>query len=285
MVILGAHVSIAGSISRSVARAKDIGCETFQIFTKNQRQWIAPPLDEDDVSEFRTLLSRSGMGPVIAHDSYLINLGAPKDEVFERSVEAFTDELERCSKLGIGFLVTHPGSHVGSGDDNGISRIAEGLEMAWSRFECSPSAEERPMVLLETTAGQGTNIGHTFDQLAMIMERTGIKEHIGICFDTCHAYASGYDITTRETYRETMSSLEKAIGMDRLKAVHINDSKKELGSRVDRHSNIGEGMIGLEGFRQLLNDIRLEDVPMILETPGGDEAYMKNLELLRSLLG
>ncbi|MGA1849037.1 MAG: deoxyribonuclease IV [Thermoplasmatota archaeon] len=284
MAILGAHVSIAGGISRSVARAKDIGCETFQIFTKNQRQWNAPPLDENDVSEFRKLLSGSGMGPVIAHDSYLINLGAPNDEVFGRSVEAFSDELERCSKLGIGYLVTHPGSHVGSGEDTGISRIAEGLDMAWSRFERDSSAEWSPMVLLETTAGQGTNIGHTFEQLAMIMERTGIEEHIGICFDTCHAYASGYDITTMESYRETMSSLERTIGMDRLKAVHINDSKKGLGSRVDRHSNIGEGMIGLEGFRHLLNDIRMKDVPMILETPGGDEAYMRNLELLRSLL-
>jgi deoxyribonuclease-4 len=284
MAILGAHVSIAGGISRSVARAEDIGCDTFQIFTKNQRQWKAPPLDKCDVSEFRDRLSRSGLGPVVAHDSYLINLGAPKDEVFQRSVNAFTDELERCAALGIGFLVTHPGSHVGSGVEEGISRIVDGLDLAWSRFEENASVDQKPMILLETTAGQGTNLGHTFEQLGEIMERAGSNENIGICFDTCHAYASGYDITTSESYEGTMAYLDGAIGMDRLKAVHINDSKKGLGSRVDRHSNIGEGMITLEGFRPLLKDNRLKDVPMILETPGGEEAYIRNLGLLRSLL-
>jgi len=284
MAILGAHVSIAGGISKSVARAVEIGCDTFQIFTRNQRQWKTPPLDEGDVSDFREQLSRSGLGPVLAHDPYLINLGAPKDGVFERSVEAFTDELIRCSELGIGLLVAHPGSHVGSGEASGISRIAEGLDLAWSGFEGNAALKETPMVLLETTAGQGSNLGHTFDQLAGIMERASIKNHLGVCFDTCHAFAAGHDISTPGAYEKTMQDIEDIIGIEKLMAVHLNDSRKGLGSRVDRHSGIGEGMIGLDGFRSIMNDGRLKEVPMILETPGGDEAYVKELELLRSLL-
>jgi deoxyribonuclease-4 len=275
--ILGAHVSIAGGISNSVARAYDIGCETFQIFTRNQRQWKAPPLDMEEVEMFRSELNRSGLGPVIAHSSYLINLGAPEDDLFSRSVEAFKDELERCSILGIPYLVVHPGSHKGSGVEAGLKRVAKSLDLAMEIQHMGT------MVLLETTAGQGTNLGHTFEHLSEIISHSDHPDHLGICLDTCHIHAAGYDIRTPEAYGRTMDVLDDVIGLESLKVVHVNDSKKELGSRVDRHDNLGDGTIGLEGFSNLVNDERLKKIPMILETPGGEEHYRKNLSLLRSM--
>jgi deoxyribonuclease-4 len=282
MPLLGAHVSIAGGVHNSVARALDIGCDTFQIFTKNQRQWRSPPLKEEDITSFKEQLSGSGLGPVIAHDSYLINLGAPAEDVFQRSVEAFADEILRCSHLGVGYLVTHPGSHLGTGEDKGIQRIAEGIDSAWSQVE-KKAGNPNVMILLETTAGQGTNIGYKFDQLAGIMELSSIPDRIGVCLDTCHIFAAGYEISSKEGYSRTIQEFDSILSLDKLKAIHLNDSKKGHGSRVDRHDNIGDGSIGLDGFDNLLNDERLEAVPMILETPGGDEAYKKNLRLLRSL--
>ncbi len=275
--IFGAHVSIAGGISNSVARALDIGCETFQIFTRNQRQWKAPPLDMKEVEMFKAELNGSGLGPVIAHDSYLINLGAPEDELFSRSVEAFKDELERCSILGIPYLVAHPGSHKGSGVETGLRRVAKGIDLA---MEIQHTGT---MVLLETTAGQGTNLGHAFEHLSGIISYSDHPDQLGVCLDTCHIHAAGYDITTPHAYGETMDVFHDVIGIEDLKVVHVNDSKKGIGSRVDRHDNLGEGTIGLKGFSGLVNDERLKKIPMILETPGGDEHYRKNLSLLRSM--
>ncbi|MBN1390656.1 MAG: deoxyribonuclease IV [Candidatus Thermoplasmatota archaeon] len=282
MPILGAHVSAAGGVQFSIARALDIGCGSFQIFTRNQRRWESPQLKEEEVSSFRELLSASGLDPVLAHGSYLINLGAPDPGVFERSVSALMDELVRCSLLGIPYLVIHPGSHLGSGTRAGSRRIVEGLDMCLARLEATGSGK-RPMVLLETTAGQGTSIGSTFEELGHIREGSVHPEMIGICMDTCHLFAAGYDISTSSGHEEMMDRFDDTIGLDRSMAVHLNDSMKGVGSRVDRHANIGEGKIGPEGFALFMRDPRLKDTPMILETPGGDEAYRKELSLLRSL--
>jgi deoxyribonuclease-4 len=282
MTILGAHVSIAGGIQNSVARALEIQCDAFQIFTKNQRQWKAPPLDPEAIGSFKQQLKDSGIGPVIAHDSYLINLGAPKEEIFQRSIVALADELSRCSTLSIPYLVAHPGSHLGEGEKRGIERIAEGIDSAWPIYQESVEGPD-PMILLETTAGQGTNLGYRFEQLAEIRERTSIPGKLGVCLDTCHVFSAGYDLSSSEGYNITMDEFKRILTMDSLKAIHINDSKKDLGSKVDRHTNIGEGTIGLEGFELILNDDRTKNIPMILETPGGEEAYIRDLRLLRSL--
>lgn len=283
MPLLGAHISIAGGIHRSIDKALEIGCESFQIFTKNQRIWKAEALKEEEISDFRDLLMKSGLGPVLAHGSYLMNLGSPNNTVFHRSVEALIDELSRCSLLGIPYLVVHPGSHLGSGLKAGSERIVEGLDMAFSS-PGSSNMECRPVVLLETTAGQGSGIGSRFEELGLICERSLFSDRIGVCIDTCHIFAAGYDISSEPGYRDTMELFEDSIGMDRLKAIHLNDSSNGIGTKIDRHANIGDGKIGNEGFRAFVNDRRLEHMPMVLETPGGDAAYRKDLSLLRSLM-
>ncbi|MGA1822806.1 MAG: deoxyribonuclease IV [Thermoplasmatota archaeon] len=280
---MGAHVSVAGGIGNSIERAEDIGCESFQIFTKNQRQWRAPPLDQKEISAFRKDLEISGMGPLISHDSYLINLAAPDPGVFRRSVDALSDEITRAEAVGADFLVVHPGSHLGEGIRNGIGRIAEAIDIAWSGHEDPPIPGKGTMILLETTAGQGTSVGFEFSHLTDIIELTSIPDRLGICFDTCHAFAAGYNISSAEGYEKVMDDLLAVAGRDRIRAFHLNDSKKGAGSRVDRHENIGEGMIGIGAFELLVNDRRFESIPMILETPGGDEMYRKNIELLKSL--
>ncbi|MEA3557624.1 MAG: deoxyribonuclease IV [Candidatus Thermoplasmatota archaeon] len=280
-MILGAHVSCAGGVPNSVDNAVEVGCTSFQIFTKNQRQWSAPPLPEEDISAFRKKLTGSGLGPVISHDSYLINLANPKEDVHRRSIEAFADELSRCSLLGIKYLVTHPGSHLGEGEKKGIRRIVQGLDASMSLLD----EEELPMVLLETTAGQGTNLGYRFEHLAEIIEGSSMEDRFGVCMDTCHSFCAGYDIRSKSSYLETMKEFDRIIGLNRLKAVHLNDTKKKLGSRIDRHANIGDGEIGTGGFSNFMNDDRLSIIPGILETPGGQEAYRKDLKVLRSLIG
>ncbi|MBN1540040.1 MAG: deoxyribonuclease IV [Candidatus Thermoplasmatota archaeon] len=283
MPLLGAHISIAEGIQCSVTRALEIGCGSFQIFTRNQRRWKASQLKEEEISGFKDLLAGSGLGPVLAHGSYLMNLAAPDDSMFDRSVAALIDELSRCSLLGIPYLVVHPGSHLGSGMKAGSGRVAEGLDMALNSLEPSDTGC-RPMVLLETTAGQGSGIGSRFEELGLICGQTLFPDRVGVCIDTCHIFAAGYDISTRPGYRDTMELFEDSVGMDRLKAIHLNDSLKGVGTKVDRHANIGEGKIGREGFRTFVNDRRFERMPMILETPGGDAAYRKDLSMLRSLL-
>jgi deoxyribonuclease-4 len=279
---LGAHMSIAGGVDRAPLRGREVGCEAIQIFTKSNRQWHARPLPDREVETFRSNLSAAGIGPVLAHDCYLLNLAAPAAALWKRSVAAFGEELDRAERLGIPYLVTHPGSHVGAGEADGIARVAEALNFL---LDARPS--HRVRVLLETTAGQGTSLGYRFEQLAAIVGQVVAAERIGLCLDTCHLFAAGYDLRSVRGYRGMMRELESCLGIDRVAAMHLNDSRQGLGSRVDRHEHIGEGQIGLRPFGFFLNDPRFRTVPMILETPKGDDlvtADRRNLARLRALL-
>lgn len=274
-------MSIAGGFDKAVDRAVLAGCESLQIFTKNSNQWRAKPIDEEQIALFASRLCDACIGPVVAHDSYLINLASPDNELWEKSVEAFRVELERCEQLSVPFLVTHPGSFVKATEEEGIERISRAL----NRIH-----EELPgykvMALLETTAGQGSHIGHRFEQFARIAERVSAPERVGYCLDTCHIFAAGYEFRTEEGYAETMAAFDSIVGLDNLKAFHFNDSKRELGSRVDRHDHIGAGQIGLEGFRHFVNDSRFKDHAALLETPKSEDLHedIENLERLRGLV-
>ncbi len=274
-------MSIAGGIARSFARGEQVGCEAMQIFSKNDRQWKAKPYTPDDVAAFKAEQARTGIAPVIVHCSYLVNLAAAADELWEKSIAAFTDELERCALLGIPAIVVHPGAHTGSGEENGLRREADALNRL---FDAGIGAGVT--VLLENTAGQGTALGWRFEHLARLLELVTRRERLGVCLDTCHLLAAGYDIRTADTYAATMNEFARVVGLEQLKAWHLNDSQKDLGSRVDRHTHIGEGCIGLEAFRLLLNDARFADLPMIIETPKGKDMTedVENLARLRSLV-
>ncbi len=274
-------MSIAGGIAKSFARGEQVGCEAMQIFSKNDRQWKAKPYTPDDVAAFKAEQARTGIGPVIVHCSYLVNLAAAADELWEKSIAAFTDELERCALLGIPAIVVHPGAHTGSGEENGLRREADALNRL---FDAGIGAGVT--VLLENTAGQGTALGWRFEHLARLLELVTRRERLGVCLDTCHLLAAGYDIRTADTYVATMNEFAQVVGLEQLKAWHLNDSQKDLGSRVDRHTHIGEGCIGLEAFRLLLNDARFVDLPMIIETPKGKDMTedVENLARLRSLV-
>ncbi len=277
----GAHMSIAGGFDKAVDRAEQAGCDAVQIFTKNNNQWRAKPIEDDQIQKFQDRLNETHIGPTVAHDSYLINLASPDDELWEKSINAFRIELERCEQLGVPFLVTHPGSFVKSTEEEGIERIAQAINRVHDDLP-----NYKVMALLETTAGQGSSIGHRFEQLARIMERVKSPERVGFCLDTCHVFAAGYEIRTEEGYAETMSSFDSILGLDNLKVFHFNDSKKELGSHVDRHDHIGQGEIGLDGFRHFVNDKRFEDRAALLETPKSDDLHedIENLERLRGLM-
>ena len=275
-------MSISGGVDKSIERGHAVGCDTIQIFTKSSNQWRAKPLADDEIDRFRSNRDKYGIRPVVAHDSYLINLASPdRDGLLKKSREAFLVEMERSERLAIPFLVMHPGSHLGAGVDSGIRTIAESFDWLFSR-----SQGNKLLVLLETTAGQGTNIGFTFEQLQSIIDNTDESDRFGICLDTAHVYAAGYDIKDHAGYEEMWDEFDKILGLGRLKAIHLNDSKKDLASRVDRHEHIGKGALGLEPFRRLLNDPRFVSVPMILETPKSpDYAEDKeNLEVLRGLI-
>ncbi len=275
-------MSIAGGLDKAPLRGKQVGCDTIQVFTKSNRQWRAKRLNDQEVEAFKANLASTGIGPVVAHDCYLVNLAAPRGPVWKRSVAAFRAELVRAERLGIPFLVTHPGSHVGAGEAEGIRRVVEALNALHADL-----AGYRVQILLETTAGQGSSLGHRFEQLAAILAEVEQAGRVGICLDTCHVFAAGYDIRTPDGYRKTLKELDVCIGLERLRAIHLNDSKGGLGSRVDRHEHIGEGRLGLAAFRHLLNDARLRQVPMILETPKDDDfvtADRRNLARLRRLL-
>lgn len=279
----GAHMSISGGLAKAFARGQSVGCEAMQIFSKSERQWAAKPIAPEDAAAFRAEQARTGIGPVVVHDSYLINLAAPADELWQKSIAAFAHELERCQLLGIPYLVTHPGAHTGSGEEAGLQREAEALERLFSEGVGGDT-----MVLLETTAGQGTCLGHRFEHLARLFEL--LPQHqarLGVCVDTCHVFAAGYDIRQAEGYAATFAEFDRIIGLGHIRCFHLNDSQKELGSRVDRHSGIGQGCIGLEAFRLLVNDPRFRGLPMIIETPKGDDMAedVENLGLLRSLVG
>ncbi|MBI4391554.1 MAG: deoxyribonuclease IV [candidate division NC10 bacterium] len=282
-LLLGAHVSIAGGLDEAFARARAVGCDAIQIFTKNTNQWRARPLSARKVEAFRAAQRTSGIGPVLAHTSYLINIASPDRRLFRRSVEALREEAERAERLGIPYLVLHPGAHLGRGVEEGTKRAAEALDTVHARL---PRARLR--ILLETTAGQGTVLGARFEVLAALLARVAAPGRLGVCLDSCHVFAAGYDIRTPAGYRETLRVFDGTVGLDRLRAIHLNDSRGECGSRVDRHSHIGKGRIGREGFRHFVRDPRLRGIPMILETPkDGDfvKADRRNLRLLRALAG
>jgi deoxyribonuclease-4 len=274
-------MSIAGGLHLAFARIQEVQGESLQIFLSNQRQWKTTPLTSEMVTEFRQQWKENDYMPVAAHDSYLINLAAPDPTTLEKSVAAFADELQRAAALGIPFLITHPGSHRGEGVEAGLERFVENMDRAITRSKTSTV-----MILIENTAGQGTNLGSTFEEISFIISESQYGDRLGVCFDTTHAFAAGYDIRTRVTYEDTLSKFDHIIGLEKLKFFHINDSKRPLDSRVDRHEHIGEGEIGLVGFRLLLNDPRFRQHPMVLETPKGKELKedKENLRVLRSLI-
>ena len=265
-ILLGAHESIAGGIYRAVERAASIGATALQVFTKNSNRWEAPPLTAVDAENYKTALSKSSIRSVISHDSYLINLCAVDPAILEKSRRALIDEIRRCETLGIGMLNFHPGAHMGAGDEAGIALIAESLD-----FVHRETRGSAVLSVVETTAGQGSALGHRFEQIATIIRGVADRDRMAVCIDTCHIFAAGYDIRAAASYERVMGEFSEIVGFERLRAIHVNDSKTGLGSRVDRHAHIGEGHIGKEGFGHLMNDIRLKDVPKILETPKGDD--------------
>jgi deoxyribonuclease IV len=279
-LLVGSHMSIAGGIHNAFGHAERAGCRALQVFLKSSNQWKGKPLIDADRLRFQSEQARTGIDSVVAHNSYLINLASPDAALYEKSIAAFVEEMERANFIGVPAVILHPGAHMGAGIESGIERVAEALNR---------SLEEVPppvRILLETTAGQGSSIGHRFEQLAAIMDRVRAAERVGICLDTCHVFAAGYDIRTEPGYRRTMREFQKFVGLDRIAAFHVNDCKKELGSRVDRHTHIGQGTIGLEAFRCLVNDRRFARIPKILETPKGDdlEEDRMNLAILRGLV-
>ena len=281
MPLFGAHMSIAGGLANAFARIAQVGGHALQIFTKNQRQWSAAPLTAAEISDFNAARNKWGDLPIGVHDSYLINLANPEKKAAARAVNAFSDEIRRCAQLNIPYLIMHPGSHLGMGIPAGLATLTANLDLSISEAAC-----DSLLILLETTAGQGTGLGARFEELAYVLEHSGHSEQLGVCLDTCHIFVAGYDIRGPRVYERTMDAFARKIGIDRLKFIHLNDSKRELGSRIDRHEHIGQGRIGLEGFRLLVNDPRLADLPMVLETPKQKDlaADRKNLAVLKKLL-
>jgi deoxyribonuclease-4 len=279
--LIGTHVSVSGGMHTAFERGLKIGCATMQVFTKNSNQWEGKTLTDVDVQNYKTAQQKSSISPVFAHASYLINLCAPNARTLQKSRTALQDELQRCEQLGLKGLIVHPGSHVGTGEEEGIRRIAESINIAHQR-----TAGFRTLTVLETTAGQGTAIGYRFDQLRRIIDRVEDHSRLGVCLDTCHVFAAGYDISIDGGWETMMSAFDATIGLGRLVAVHVNDSKRGPGSRVDRHEHIGKGMIGITGFTNLMNDARLLEIPKILETDKSEDMHedVENMAVLRSLV-
>ncbi len=278
--LFGAHMSVAGGLEQAFPRAVAVGATAVQIFTKNANRWSAPPVSAAEQLAFREAWRQSGIGPVMVHDAYLINLAAVDPDNWAKSKAAMQEELQRCTALGIPYLIAHPGAHLGAGVDAGIRRIREALT------EIFAASDPAVRLLLENTAGQGSYLGGDFSHLARLME--GFGERVGVCFDTCHAHAAGYDLASDEGYEQTMAAFAREVGFDRLFAFHLNDSMKGCGSKVDRHAHIGAGAIGAAGFARLVRDQRFSHLPMVLETPKGDDGEEMdriNLALLRQLAG
>jgi deoxyribonuclease-4 len=280
-LLLGAHQSIAGGVEKSLERGAEVGCDTIQIFVKTPNRWVSMPLADENVIAFREAVTETGIWPVFAHSLYLINIATPDDALWHKSLDALVDDLERCEQLGLPGLVIHPGSHVGSGEEVGIARVAAALDEVHTRL---PGYNVQ--VWLEVTAGQGAHLGYAFAQLGAMIDGVQEPGRLGVCFDTAHAFAAGYELRTGEGFEATWREFEETLGLDRLKAIHLNDSKKELGSRVDRHEHIGKGLLGLEPFRLLLNDPRFRGIPMTLETEKSKDLAedKENLAVLRSLV-
>ena len=279
MKYVGAHVSAAGGVDKAPANAAAIGARAFALFTRNQRQWVSKPLPETEAASFRANCEAAGYTPaqILAHDSYLINLGHPEKGALAKSRAAFLAEMRRCEALGIRLLNFHPGSHLGGlSKEACLERITESIDMALDQTQGVTA-------VIENTAGQGTNLGHRFEQLAEILARLRNRDRAGICLDTAHTFAAGYDIRTPEAFAETLAAFERSVGLGCLRGVHLNDSKTELGSRVDRHAPLGQGKIGLGAFRSIMNDARFEGIPLILETPER-ERWAEEIALMYSLV-
>ena len=277
MKYVGAHVSTKGGVQNAPLNAEAIGAKAFALFTKNQRQWHAKPLTEENIEGFKANLARVGIAPrhVLPHDSYLINLGHPEAEGLKKSRDAFLDEMQRCMQLGLELLNFHPGSHLKKeSEDDCLSRVAESINLALQQTEGVTA-------VIETTAGQGTNVGYRFEHLARIIEQVDDQSRVGVCIDTCHIFVAGYDLRTAEACEQTFAEFDSVVGFDYLRGVHLNDSKPPLGARVDRHQSLGKGEIGWEAFRYIMNDARFDDIPMVLETV--DESIWA--EEIRALYG
>ena len=280
--LLGAHMSIAGGVDNAVLQGKEVGCDTVQLFTKSSRQWVSKPLGKDEIARFHRAKKETGLNTVVAHDSYLYNFAAPDDVLRKKSVAGLIDEMERCEALGVMYLIAHPGAHVGTGEEAGIQTIAKSIDEMHS---ACPGYETK--LAIEITAGQGSNLGYRFQQVRQIIDASKNSDQLRVCFDTEHAFAAGYDLRTKEGYERTFAEFDETIGLEILVAFHLNDAKKDLGCRVDRHEHIGKGFIGLEAFRLLMNDKRFWGLPMCLETPKSDDCHEdhENLATLRNLLG
>ena len=278
--LLGAHMSIAGGLHLALTRGRDVGCSVVQIFLKNQRQWTARPYTDSEVREFRAAWKATGVRVVFAHANYLINLATPVAAEWRRAVDVFHDELERAEALGLPFVVIHPGSHRAAGLDEGIRRVARAIDVLHDRMR-----GERVRIVLENTAGGGATIGRSFEELAAVVGTVREPDRVGVCLDTCHLFAAGYDIRTPDGYESTIGRCRRLLGLRRVRAFHLNDAKQPLGSGLDRHEKIGRGHLGVEPFRRLMNDRRFARVPMALETPKDPEprADREALALLRRL--
>ena len=281
----GAHVSVAGGLHNAFEAAVALGCDCLQIFVKNQRQWSARPLTDEQIRAFRAAEHRTGIGPVLAHGSYLLNLASPDPAARRKSVTALVDELRRCEALGVGGLVLHPGAHLGAGVDAGIRRIIASLDRVHARTRGITAR-----ILLETTAGQGSSIGHDIEHLGKIIDGVQEPDRLRVCLDTCHLFAAGYNLADRDGYERTIDQIADHLGLDRIKCIHMNDSKHPCGSRLDRHEHITEGRMGKQAFVHVVNDPRLALIPKILETPKGKDGRgtdldKVNLRRLRRMVG
>lgn len=281
IMLFGAHESIAGGLHLAVERGKQATCDTIQIFNKSNNQWRAKTLTAQDIDKFFNAIETTGVTVSSSHTSYLINLASPKPELQAKSFEALKVEMQRCNVLKIPNLVMHPGSHIGKGEEWGIGQIVKNVNRLFDDLE-----DNQVRLLFEATAGQGSYLGYTFEQLAEIIDGIEDKEHIGVCLDSCHIFAAGYPLTAPSDYRKTMKQFDDIIGCDLLGVFHLNDSRREQGSKIDRHEHIGQGHIGVDGFANIVNDKRLKDVPLIIETPKGEDLAedRENLALLRSLV-
>jgi len=277
----GAHESISGGVFNAIERGKTATCDIIQMFNKSNSQWRAKKIEQAELDKYFEMIKETGVSVATSHSSYLINIASPVKELNEKSYKSLKEEMERCQMLKIPNLVLHPGSHVGTGEEAGIKRIIKNVNRLFKELK-----DNSVCLLLETTAGQGSNLGYTFEQIAEMIDGVKIQDHIGVCLDTCHIFAAGYPISDPKEYKQTMKKFDDIIGLDKLRIIHMNDSKKEFGSRRDRHEHIGKGHIGIEAFRNIVNDKRLKKIPMILETPKEEELKedIENLKVLRSLV-
>ncbi|HEY0868705.1 MAG TPA: deoxyribonuclease IV [Fimbriimonas sp.] len=276
--LLGAHMPTSSGLGKAVRAGKEIGCTAVQVFTSSPQMWRSKPITDDMVADFRKACQETGIDSVVSHDSYLINLCAEDPAKREQSIQGLKGEIGRCDRYGIPFVVSHMGAHVGQGEECGLQGVAESVHQILAE------TPETVTLLMETTAGQGSCLNHRFEHLGYLLNALKGHPRLGVCLDTCHVFAAGYDIRDEETYGATFGEFERIVGLDRLKVIHCNDSKKELGKKVDRHEHIGEGEIGETAFRLLVNDPRFENTPILLETPAAPEGHERNLAKLKSLI-